>query len=143
MSGPDTDDNYYIKNKYILQDGTMTDIPFQNDDIMIKRYDEIMVKIGSHLFEAECLLNTFIKEMTEIYRDRILDIEIELPDNGSFILRKIYWDEDKRCVEFNIKKDDAESVICWDNFTLTIKNLIVNYIHISMLSDEIYRKLRH
>jgi hypothetical protein len=124
----------------------MSEALFRKDDILIKKYDEMMVSVGNHLFEAECLINSFMKEMAELYHDRILDLEMELPDNGSvsaIVINKISWNYEKRCVELEAKKEESEYPICWDNLTITIKNLIADYIHLKLLSDEIYRNIRN
>jgi hypothetical protein len=124
----------------------MIEVSFREDDDLMRRYDEMMVNVGNHLFEAECLLNTFMKEMAEIHRDVILDLEMELPENESaltIVLKRISWNDEKRCVELEAKKEESEYPICWDNLTITSKNLIADYIHLKLLSDEIYRNIRN
>jgi hypothetical protein len=124
----------------------MIEMPFRNDDVLIRKYNEMMVSVGNHLFEAECLLNTFMKEIAEIHKDMILDLEMELPENGSsstIVLNRISWNDAKRCVELEAKKEESEYPICWDNLTITIKNLIADYIHLKLLSDGIYRNIRN
>jgi hypothetical protein len=124
----------------------MIEMPFRNDDVLISKYDDMMVSVGNHLFEADCLLNAFMKEMAEIYQDKILDLEMELPENGAsstVVLNRISWNDIKRCVELEAKKDDNEYSVCWDNLTITIKNLIADYIHLRLLSDGIYGNIRN
>ena len=124
----------------------MIEMPFRKDNDLIRKYDEMMVSVGNHLFEAECLLNTFIKEMADIHQDMIFDLEMELPENGSastIILNRISWNNKKGCVELEVKKEESKYLICWDNLTINIKNLIADYIHLKLLSDEIYMNIRN
>ena len=124
----------------------MIEMPFRKDNVLIRKYDKMMVSVGNHLFEAECLLNSFMKEMAEIHQDMILDLEIELPEDGSvstIILNRIIWNDIKRCVELEAKKEESKYLICWDNLAITIKNVIADYIHLKLLSDEIYMNIRN
>ena len=124
----------------------MIEMPFREDNVLIRKYDEMMVSVGNHLFEAECLLNSFMKEMAEICQDMILDLEMELPGNGSastIVLKRISWNDAKRCVELEAEKEESEYPIYWDNLTITIKNLIADYIHLKLFSDGIYRNIRN
>jgi hypothetical protein len=121
-------------------------MPPRKDNVFIGKYDEMMINIGNHLFEAECLLNMFMKEMAEIYQDMILDIEMELPESGSVstvVLKRISWNDVKRCVELDAEKDGNEYAIEWGNLAINVKNLIADYIHLKLLSDGIYGNIRN
>lgn len=121
-------------------------MPFREDNVLLRKYDEMMVNVGNHLFEAECLLNSFIIEMAETHQDMALDLEMELPENESastIVLNRISWNDAKRCIELEAKKEESKYPLYWDNLTITTKNLIADYIHLKLLSDEIYRNIRN
>ncbi len=122
----------------------MTEMPFVNNNQVLEKYDNLMVEVGNHLFEAECLLTSFIKEIL-IANDNKLNIEIELADQGEYFfnitIESIYWNDDKRCLEIQGMNGNDKQILEWDRLPISTKTLIANFIHLNMLSDEIYNNL--
>ncbi|MBN2041926.1 MAG: hypothetical protein JW864_17965 [Spirochaetes bacterium] len=115
-------------------------------DYLIRKYDEMMASVGNHLYEAECLLTLFMKNMAELYHDTILDLEMELPENGSdsaVVLKRILWNDAARCIELEAENEKVDYPVNWDSLTISTKNLIANYIHLKLLSDGIYGHIRN
>ena len=123
----------------------MIDIPYKVDDSRINKYDKIMTEAGFHLFEAEMLLDTFIKDVINENDEKCLNFEIVIPNqkNGGYsnlTINRIFQNHENSCIEILVHEFD--NAICWDELNVTAKNLIANYIHLNLLSDEIYDNLR-
>ena len=122
----------------------MIKMPFINNNQILEKYDNLLAEVGNHLFEAECLLTSFIQEII-IANDNELTIEIELAEHGeSFFnirVESIYWNDDKRCLEIQGMNGNNKQILEWDKLPISTKSLIANFIHLNMLSDEIYNTL--
>ena len=119
----------------------MIDMPFENKNQVLKKYDDLMVEVGNHLLKAESLLNSFIMEIIRS-NDNELNIEIELTEHADHFLnirvKSINWNDERRCLEIHAVNGKNMIILDWDNLPISTKNLIVNFVHLNLLSDEIY-----
>jgi len=119
--------------------------PFIINDLKIKNYDDMMTEVGIHLLHAETLLDTLVKDVINEKEEKAIDFEIILADHSEagysdMVMNRIYLNKETKCVE--IKMREHGQPICWNDLNLSMKNLIANYIHINLLSNEIYTNLK-
>ncbi len=122
----------------------MINASYTYENQILKKYDDLMVEIGNHLLEAEYLLSFFIKNIIIANNNR-LDIDMDLDEQRDPVykitIKCIIWDEDKGRLEISAIEEGNECTIDWNTLPIETKNLIVNYIHISLLSDDISKSL--
>ena len=95
----------------------MIDIHYKVDDSRINKYDKIMTEAGFHLFEAEMLLDSFIKDVVNENDEKCLYFEIVIPNqkNGGFsnlTINRICQNHENSCIEILVQEFDH--AICWD-----------------------------
>ena len=122
----------------------MSKASYKYENQILKKYDDLMVEIGNHLFEAEYLLTFFIKEIITVNNNR-LNIDLDLAEQRdqacSLFIRSISWDEDRGQLEIDAIDNGSACTLEWNTLPIETKNLIANYIHISLLSNDISKNL--
>ncbi|MDY6967834.1 MAG: hypothetical protein SVR08_04150 [Spirochaetota bacterium] len=114
---------------------------YEIEDSKINKYNKIITEAGFHLFEAEILLDNFIKDVINENIEKSLDLKMEIPNqfNAGFLiltLNRIYRNNENGRIEIQI--NELDHVIYWDELNITIKNLIANFVQLNLLSDEIF-----
>jgi hypothetical protein len=120
---------------------------FKNEDPKLNKYNDIMAEAGQSLLEAEMLLDSFMENVVADYKDRIFDIEMEIPgllmnDEKSFSLKRISAQEETGMIEIELADQSNTKIkIQWTDLNIVNKNHIANYIHLNLLSADIYKNL--
>ena len=122
----------------------MINMPYKNNDSNIRKYEYIIIEAWKHLFEAENLMDDLINELVDENSERDFNFEIEFPDsvnekNTILNIERIYRNDESGHIE--IKIYGREQSVSWEKLDITTKYLIINYIHLNLLSDEIFENL--
>lgn len=115
-----------------------------NSDISAKdRFDEMMINIGSYMFDLQMMLARFVSEILEEFEGNIYDIDLTVPfqEGNEYInlhVERIIFDTDDVIKVFVSMR---EEFIEWDNLNITVQDLIANYLHMRYKAENLYRNL--
>jgi hypothetical protein len=113
-------------------------------ELQARYYDEMITRAGIHLFEAETILDVFVREV--VMREGWIDFDdgMRLDEHGNegtpdYTLKKVIWDRSKERVELEVA--ELSTLVEWGSLNILTKNLVANCIHIKLLSGGIYESL--
>ncbi len=122
------------------------DIIFNKYQSHIKKYDDIMNQSNYLIIQIQLLLSDFITDLLQIVNDHSIPIDISFPllINNKFELAKaeeIFLDETTYIPMLSLY--NITHPVSWNDLTIAAQDLIANYIHIKIKSEDIYAELFH
>lgn len=120
------------------------DIIYNKYQTQIEMFDNVMIEASSMIMQLQMLLSNFVIDALALTKEKkiILDVDFPLQRNNTFEMVKseyIYLNEDIGMPTVKILNEETEVV--WTDLTISSQDLLANYIHIHIKTDDIFEDL--